>query len=254
MRMMRRREFIAGLATATGLASAAHGQPTDRVRRVAAFLLDDPTFDTFRSRLSELGWQPGRNILFDLRPVSGNDEQMRTAVAALLAGAPDVIYVGTNQALAAIKPLAGSVPIVFAGVGDPVGSGFVASLARPGGNVTGFESYQPSMGQKWLEVLKDAAPSLTRALVIMHPETAVHQQFWHSIEEGASRLRMEATAGGIHDAAEIEATISSFAAKPNGGVISLPHAITNVHVELIGAIELRHRLPNVSAGGPPIPS
>jgi putative tryptophan/tyrosine transport system substrate-binding protein len=126
--------------------------------------------------------------------------------AELIARSPDVALTYTNLALAVLKPIAGNVPIVFVGVGDPVGGGFVSSLARPGGNITGFASYEPSMGGKWLEVLKETAPHITRALAIMHPETLSHQGMWQSIEEAAPRLAIETIPGHVHNAAEIDAS------------------------------------------------
>jgi putative tryptophan/tyrosine transport system substrate-binding protein len=122
--------------------------------------------------------------------------------------------------------VAGSVPIVFVGVGDPVGSGFVVSLAHPGGNITGFASYEASMGGKWLELLKETAPNLTSALVLMHPETPIHQEFWRSIATAAPRLGMDVMSAAIHDAAEIKRAIASFGSTKNGGLVVLPHAIT----------------------------
>jgi putative ABC transport system substrate-binding protein len=143
--------------------------------------------------------------------------------------------------------IAGNVPIVFCGVGDPVGSGFVASLARPGGNITGFASYEPSMGGKWLGVLKEAAPNITRALAIMHPETPVHQGMWRSIEQIAPRLGIEGTPGGAHNAAEIERVIELFVQKPNGGLIVLPHALTVFNAPVIIGLARRYRTPDVYA-------
>ena len=153
----------------------------------------------------------------------------------------------TNLALEVLKPIAGNVPIVFCGVGDPVGSGFVASLARPGGNITGFASYEPSMGGKWLGVLKEAAPNVIRALVIMHPETPVHQGMWRSVEQIAPRLGIEATAGGVHNAAEIKHVIELFAQKPNGGLIAFPHALTIANAPVIIDLARRYRMPDVYA-------
>jgi putative ABC transport system substrate-binding protein len=121
---------------------------------------------------------------------------MQARAAELMASSPDVVVVFTNFALRVLKPIAGNVPIVFVGVGDPVGSGFVASLAQPGGNITGFASHDLSMGGKWLEVLKETAPRITRALVIMHTETPAHQGMWKSIEDAARRLQIEVAAGG----------------------------------------------------------
>jgi ABC-type uncharacterized transport system substrate-binding protein len=146
-----------------------------------------------------------------------------------------------------LKPIAGNVSIVFTGVGDPVGSGFVASLARPGGNITGFASHEPSMGGKWLEVLKEIAPHITRALVIMHPETPSHQAMWQSIEKAAPRLGIEVTAGGAHNAAEIERVVASFARKPDGGLIALPHALTVFNASMIITLARRYRMPDVYA-------
>jgi len=153
----------------------------------------------------------------------------------------------TNLATAVLKPIAGSVPIVFVGVGDPVGSGFVASLARPGGNITGFASHEPSMGGKWLEVLKETAPQITRVLAIVHPETPASQAQWRSVEEAAQRLAIEATAGNVHNAAEIEQVITSFAQKPNGGLVVLPHALTIFNATAIIALAQRYRMPDVHA-------
>jgi len=132
-------------------------------------------------------------------------------------------------------------------VGDPVGSGFVASLAHPGGNITGFSTYDGPMGGKWLEVLKQSAPHLTRILTILHPETPVHQAFWHSIQDAAPHFGVEVTPGGVHDASQIENAITAFAVKENSGLIVLPHAVTNVNRNLIVALALRHRLPTIDA-------
>ena len=122
---------------------------------------------------------------------------------------------------------------MFVSVGDPVGEGFVASLAHPGGNITGFSSYDGPMGSKWLELLKETAPNLTRILTIYHPETRVHQAMWQSIEDAAARLGVGVTAGGVHNAAEIESAVSSFAVRQNSGLIALPHALTNANRNLI---------------------
>jgi putative tryptophan/tyrosine transport system substrate-binding protein len=139
------------------------------------------------------------------------------------------------------------VPIVFVGVGDPVGGGFVANLARPGGNITGLASHEPSLGGKWLEVLKEAAPHITRALTLMHPETVVHQAMWQSIKEASTRLAIETTTGGVHNAAEIQSVVTSFAQKPDSGLVVLPHAVVNSNALLIIALARQYRMPNVSA-------
>jgi putative ABC transport system substrate-binding protein len=265
---MKRREFITLLGGAAAASSVSWPLPLGaqqrpgRMRRIGVLMGTAATVQgasyltAFLLRLEELGWTQGRNISAETRWWTGGPEQMQPAVAELLAFSPDVIMVWSNLALAVLKPMAGKVPVVFAGIGDPVGSGFVTSLARPGGNITGFASYDGPMGGKWLEVLKETAPHLTRVMTILHPETPVHQAFWHSIKDAAPRLRVEVTPAGVHDAAEIERAISSFAMKENGGIIVLPHAITRANESLIIALELRHRLPavypsegSVTAGG-----
>jgi putative ABC transport system substrate-binding protein len=202
---------------------------------------------TFLHRLDDLGWREGRNLVTQVQWWNDQPEQMRTWAAELIARSPDVALTYTNLALAVLKPIAGSVPIVFVGVGDPVGGGFVSSLARPGGNITGFASHEPSMGGKWLEVLKETAPHITRVLAIMHPETLSHQGMWQSIEEAAPRLAIEAKTGHVHNAAEIERVVTSFAQKPDGGLIVLPHALTVFNASLIIALAHRYRMPDVYA-------
>jgi len=201
----------------------------------------------FLRRLDELGWRDGHNLVVQVQWWNDRPEQMRIRAAELISRAPDVAVTFTNLALELLKPIAGNVPIVFCGVGDPVGSGFVASLARPGGNITGFASHESSMGGKWLGVLKEAAPNITRALVIMHPETPSHQGMWRSIEQIAPRLGIEATPGGVHNAAEIERVIELFAQKPNGGLIALPHALTVANAPVIINLAQRYRMPDVYA-------
>jgi putative ABC transport system substrate-binding protein len=260
---MRRRDFIIALGgTAAVWPLAARAQKGDSTRRIAALMGTAATgqgetyLASFLQRLEELRWVQGRNISINVRWWAAGPEQMRTAVAEQLAFSPDVFVVWSNIALEFLKPMAGAVPIVFAGVGDPLGSGFVTSLARPGGNITGFSSFDGPMGGKWLEVLKETAPHLKRVMAIMHAETPVHQAFWNSIKDAAPRLGVEVTPGGVHDAAEIETAVSSFAMKENGGIVILPHAITRAHEKLTIALELRHRLPavypsegSVNAGG-----
>ena len=251
---MRRRKFlglVGGVAAAWPL--AARAQQSDRVRRIGVLMGTAATeqfetyLATFLRRLEELGWKKGRNALTDVRWWSGEPEQMRSVVAELLSFSPDVIMVYSNLALAVLKPMAEKVPVVFVGIGDPVGDGFVASFAHPGGNITGFAGYDGPMGGKLLEVLKETAPHLTRIMVIFHPETPIHQAFLHSIKDSAPHLGVEVTPEGVHDAAEIESAISSFAMMKNGGVIVLPHVVTWANENLITAMALRHRLPAVYA-------
>jgi putative ABC transport system substrate-binding protein len=202
---------------------------------------------TFVHRLEELGWREHYNLFTRVQWWNDTREQMRVWAAELIASSPDVAVVFTNPALEVVKPIAGKVPIVFVGIGDPVGSGYVSSLAHPGGNITGFASHESSMGGKWIEVLKETAPHITRVLALMHPETLSHQAMWQSIEESAPRLAIETTAGGVHNAAEIEHVITSFAKKPNGGLVVLPHGLTVFNTPVIITLARQYRMPNVHA-------
>ena len=213
----------------------------------APSVLGDTYLAAFSKRLEELGWFNGRNARTDLRWWTGGPDQMRPIVAEMLAASPDVIMVFSNLALAVLKPMAGNVPLVFVGVGDPVGDGFIASLAHPGANITGFAGTDAPMAGKWLEVLKETAPGLTRAMAIVHLETPAHQSMWNAIRDAAPRLGVEVTAVGVHDAAEIERATASFASQENGGIIVLPHAVTWANGDLIIALALRHRMPAIYA-------
>jgi len=253
---MRRREFISligGVVGSTAVAwpLAVHAQQVGDVRRVAV-LMGMPESAARRGftaallhRLGEFGWQEGHNLAMQV--LWNQPGLMRVRAAELIASSPDVAVTFSNFALKVLKPIAGNVSIVFVGVGDPVGSGFVASLARPGGNITGFASHDLSMGGKWLELLKEAAPHITRALVIIVPETPALQGMWQSAEKAARRLGIEVKAGEARNTAEIERVITSFAQKPNGGVVVLPHALTLANAPVIVALTRRYRMPNVSA-------
>src|SRR6516162_7352428 len=194
---MKRRAFITLLGGTVAWPLAARAQQ-GRVRRVVVLVGAAETawsrgwLTAFLRRLDELEWRESRNLVAQVQWWNDQPEQMRVWAAELIARSPDVAVTFTNLALEVLKPIAGSVPIVFLGVGDPVGSGFVASLARPGGNITGFASHEPSMGGKWLEVLKETAPQIT---AIVHAETPASQAQWRSVEEAAQRLAIEATAG-----------------------------------------------------------
>jgi putative ABC transport system substrate-binding protein len=248
---MRRREFMVILgAQWVAWPNNTYAQSKD-VRQIAVWIAATEqgrtNLATIKQRLAELGWAEGRNLRVVVRGWTGDAATMRSQAEELLASQPEVIVVISNPALAILKPMAGRVPIVFAMVADPVGSGFIANLAHPGGNITGFTNFEPSMGGKWLEVLKEAAPNMTRVLALMHPETAAHTAFWQTIEASADSLRVETTVSGVHDAAEIERAISNFATAPDGGVIALPHVVTEVNSALIIALANRNRLPSIFA-------
>jgi putative ABC transport system substrate-binding protein len=249
---MKRRAFILGLgAVAADWPLRARAQANERTIGLwwsPAQVNDE--LPRYKRRLAELGWVEDRNLRFQVRSWGGDTPMMRQQANELLATHPDVIVVASNLAVAILKPLSGRVPIVFALVGDPVGSGFVESLAHPGGNITGFTNFEPAMGGKWLEVLREAAPATTRVLVLMHPETAAHKEFWRTIEELVGPLHIEAIAAGVHNAAEIERAMDEFAAKRDGGVIALPHAVTEVHRDLIIQQATSDLLPTIFAFAP----
>jgi putative ABC transport system substrate-binding protein len=248
---MRRRELIALLGGVAAWPLAARAQQPGPVRRVVILMGAAETawprswLAAFFRRLDELGWRENRNLVTQVQWWHDQPEQMRAWAAEFIARSPDVAVTFTNLALEATKPIAGSVPIVFVGVGDPVGSRFVASLAHPGGNITGFASHESSLGGKWLEVLKETAPQITRVLAIVHPESHSSQAQWRSVEEAAQRLAIEATAGNVHNAAEIERVITSFAQKPNSGLVVLPHALSVFNASAIIALAHRYRMPDV---------
>lgn len=261
---MSRRAFLAGLGAAAVWPLAAYALQGDRSRTIAVLMgiaatqQSETYLAAFSRRIEELGWTGDRNTRIEVRWWTGTPEQMRTTAAELLAFSPDVIVAFSNLAVGLLQPMEKKVPIVFAQVGDPVGSGFVASLAHPGGNITGFAGYDGAMGGKWLEVLKETVPNLSRVMTIFHPETPVHQDLWRSIQDSAAYFGIEAIPGGVHDADEIKNAISRFATREdgNGGIIVLPHAIINANDGLLVALAQQHRWPalfssagSVRAGG-----
>jgi putative ABC transport system substrate-binding protein len=251
---MKRREFITLLGgAAAGWSLAARAQGQERTRRVVVLMGSAETaitrgwLTTFVHRLDELGWRDHHNLFTQVQWWNDSPEQMRLWAAELIADSPDVAVTFTNPALEVVKPVAGKVPIVFVGIGDAVGSGYVSSLAHPGGNITGFESHEPSMGGKWLEVLKETAPQITQVLAIVAADIPASQAQWRSVEETASRLGIESTAGNVHNVAEIEQLITSFAEKPNSGLVVLPHALSIFNASAIVALARRYQIPDVYA-------
>jgi putative tryptophan/tyrosine transport system substrate-binding protein len=247
---MPRREFIAGLgATASPL--AARAQQPARMRRIGLMLgflaSDDPEAQArvtaFVQGLQERGWTDGRNVRIDYRWV-GDADRLRRNSAELLALAPDVILAGGNSALAALQHATSTVPIVFANVSDPVGVGYVASLARPGGNVTGFMNVEFGMSAKLLEVLTKIAPQVTRVAVVRNPGIATDVSQFAAIQAVAPSLRVELTPVGHRNADEVERGITAFAREPNGGLI-VTGQVGQFQRDQIIALAARHRLPAI---------
>jgi putative ABC transport system substrate-binding protein len=250
---MKRREFITVLGTATAMwPLAVRAQRNDRVRRIGvlmAFAENDEVWQAylaaFRQRLQDLGWTDGRNVRIDYRFTGETAERIRSAATELVALAPDVIFVSTNPALSALMQATRTIPIVFTWVSDSVGSGFVASLARPGGNVTGFHNFEPELSGKWLEVLNQIAPRVRRVAVVHVPEIAANVAFLRVVETAATSLGIKVRAAGVRSAADIERTLTAFAREPNGGLIITPSPLTATRRELIIALSARLKLPAI---------
>jgi putative ABC transport system substrate-binding protein len=247
---MRRRDFITllgGVAAAWPI--AARGQQGERMRRIGV-LVGAPETDPETKRriealvqkLRDFGWTADRNVRFDYR-ISTEVERMGAYAAEIVALGPDIIVVHSNPFLAALRQVNRTIPTVFAQVADPVNSRFVESLARPGGNLTGFTNFEAEIGGKWLELIKEIAPRVTRALVLLHQETAANVAFLRAAEAAAPSLQINVTAAGVHNATEIEQAVVTFAQEPDGGLIVLPHVVIGPSRDRIAALAARHRLP-----------
>ena len=248
---MKRREFITligGAVVAWPL--AARAQQPERVRRIGVLQsinVGDPDVQrrvaVFVQGLQKLGWREGANLVIDYRYGGDDSEKIRRDAAELVGLKPDVIWTSGGLGLLSLKRATHSIPIVFSTVYDPVGSGYVASLARPGGNITGFTLGEFSMGGKMLEVLKEVAPQVSRVAVLLNLEQPPHIAMWRAVEAMAQSSGVSLTATDVQDPAEIERAIEAFAREPNGGLIVLPGPITINHREVIIALAARHRLP-----------
>jgi putative tryptophan/tyrosine transport system substrate-binding protein len=250
---MQRREFITLLGgAAVGWPISAHAQP-ERMRRIGVLLAataDDPDYQAriaaFQQGLQQLGWSDGRNMHIDTRWATTKPDDIRRHAVELAALAPDVILAGTGTAtVAPLLQATRTVPIVFAVVIDPVGAGFVDSLARPGGNATGFTVFEYGMTGKWLELLKQIAPPVTRAAVLRDPTIASGIGQFAAVQAVAPSLGVELRAVDVRDAGEIERAVTAFARSSNGGLIVTASALATRHRDLIIALAARLRLPAV---------
>jgi putative ABC transport system substrate-binding protein len=248
--MSTRRKFITLLGGAAAWPLAARAQ--QGMRRIGALLptsADDPQskarIAAFLQELQQLGWTEGRNIRIDIRWTSGNDADTRKHAAELAATAPDLILASGSAAVAPLLQATRTVPIVFAIVPDPVGVGFVDNLARPGGNATGFMTFEPGIGAKWLELLKELAPRVTRAAVIRDPAITGGIGQWSAIQPIAPSLRVEVTPVNVRDRGEVERAIGAFAGSANGGLIVTGSALAVVHRDRLITLAARHKLPAV---------
>jgi putative ABC transport system substrate-binding protein len=252
---MRRREFITLLVSAVATwAVTVRAQQAERVRRLgvlpSGLAADDAAsrkrIEAFRQGMQERGWIEGRNLQIDYRWAGSDVEQIKSYAAELVGSQPDVILAITSPSVAALRRATRTIPIVFASISDPVGQGFVASLARPGGNITGFTGLEFSLGQKWVGLLKELAPRITRIAYLFHPEIGPFHPLWlKSVERAAAPLGIEATAAPVRAVADIERAIDAIAAPPNGGLIVQPDGYTLVNRGLIIELAARGRVPAV---------
>ena len=246
---LKRREFMTLLGCAAAWPLAASAQPSDKVRRIGALMPlaeSDEEAHTlvaaFVAGLREHGWQAGREVSIDYRWTAGDAERIHAYAKELVEQNPDLILARSSPVVMALMQQTSTIPIVFFQVVDPVGQGFVASLARPGGNLTGFTIFEPRIASKWLELLKQIAPHLARAALLYNPRTAAFaERFFGSAEvDGFAAMHLP-----VRDTAQLERSLASFAEQPNGSLIVLPDAFTLTNRALIVALAARHRLPAI---------
>ena len=248
---MKRREFMTLLGGATAWPIAARAQQPERMRRIGVLAPTAPDdaeaqtrFAALRQGLQRFGWIEGRNLQIDARWGAGDAGAIGSAATELAALAPDVI-VASGRAAAAILQATRTVPIVFVSVPDPVGSGFVESLAQPGGNATGFIMFEYGLSAKWLELLKEIAPSVTRAAVLRDPAIVAGIGQFAVIQSAAPSVGVDVSAINMRDGAEIERAVTAFARRPNGGLILTASALAAIHRDLVVSLAARYKLPAV---------
>jgi putative ABC transport system substrate-binding protein len=254
---MRRRELFGLVAGAAAWPLAARAQPqaTRRIGVISAISESDPEEKprrmAFQQGLEQLGWATGRNLRIDFRWNNRSDIALAEGMLALskemVALEPEVILVQSNPGVAALRQVTSTIPIVFVSVADPVESGFVESLARPGGNITGFSNFEASMGGKWLEALKQIAPGVTRVLALLQVETAANAGFLRTAQSAAPSLGVTLTAASVHNATDIETAVMALSTEVNCGLIVMPHPVTVTNRELILKLAARYRLPAIYA-------
>jgi putative ABC transport system substrate-binding protein len=249
---MQRRHFITLLGGAVAWPLAAGAQQADRVRHIGVLMstaANDPLgqarIAAFLHGLQELGWTDGRNLRIDTRWGGGNADDIRKYAAELVGIAPDVILASGGSVAGPLLQATRTVPIVFTSTPDPVGAGFVDSLARPGGNATGFTNLEYGLGAKWLELLKEIAPRVTRAAVLRDPAIPQGTGQWGAIQTAAPSLGIEVSPINVREAGEIERAVTAFARTSNGGLIVSGSGLANVHRELIVTLAARYKLPAV---------
>jgi putative tryptophan/tyrosine transport system substrate-binding protein len=249
---MRRRDFIAGVGLVAAWRGGARAEQSDQMRRVAyvtSLSEDDPEQQrlvaAFRKGLDEVGWVEGRNVRIDFRFGGGDSGAMPKLVRELLQLRPDVVLAATTPAATAARQQTLSLPIVFVQVPDAVSAGYVTNLAHPDGNITGFTNFEFSIGGRWLQIMKECAPKVSRIAVVFDPANPSWAAYLRTIETAAPSFKVQLMPLGVHDAADIEANITAFAAEPDGGLIVLPAPATQRYRGPIIAIAGERRLPAI---------
>jgi putative tryptophan/tyrosine transport system substrate-binding protein len=251
---MKRREFITLLCGAASWPLAARAQQGEAMRRIGVLMnltADDPEsqrrMTAFVQGLQQLGWTIGRNVRIDARWSAGEPERLRKNAAEIVALAPDLIVAEGSASLAPLQQMTRAIPVVFTIVPDPVGAGFVDSLARPGGNATGFSQFEYGLSGKWVELLKEIAPHVTRAAVLREPGLTAGVAQFAALQAVAPSLGIELVALNVRDGAQIERSVAAFARSSTDGMIVTSSPLAAVHRKLIVALAARHKLPAVYA-------
>ena len=247
---MRRRELLAGLGAAAAWPPAARAQPARRIGVLMGYAESDPEAQVwvaaFRDGLQKLGWAEGHNVRIDIRWAKADAGSMQRFAEELIALKPELVLSSSTASTAALLERTRATPIIFGIVADPIGSGFVASLARPGGNVTGFTNLEPTLASKWLELLKEVAPRVRRAALVFNPAAAPYVEYYlQPFKAAAASLAVEPIAAPVRDASELEAVVSAQAREPNTGLVAMPEAFLNAHRAEITSLAARHRLPAI---------
>jgi len=249
---MKRRDFLSVLGAAATWPAVAGAQQGERMRRLG-FLLSQPfdneeatqRFGAMRDGLQKLGWTEGRNLVIEARYASGSADRMQAFAAELVKAEPDVLFASATSSLAALQKATQTIPIVFAQVTDPVGAGFVKSLARPGGNITGFTQHDFSIGVKWLELLKELSAKTDRVAVIYDPQNPATAGYLSAIKAAEQQFRVRLSDHPVRDTAEIEHSIGTIARAPNSGLVILPGPVPSINRDALIALANKFLLPAV---------
>jgi putative tryptophan/tyrosine transport system substrate-binding protein len=249
---MKRRQFIAGLGSAVAWPLAARAQQPERMRRIGVLMPGNendpvwkPRLSAFTQALANLGWADGRNVWMDLRWHGDDINKIRALAQELVGPQPDIILTFGTPAIVALQRETRTIPIVFAGAGDPVASGLVARLDRPTGNITGFANFEATLGGKWLELLSEIAPGLKRVAIMLNPDIVSVSAFMPLLETAARSLKVVPITAPVHSDGEIEAAIIALGREPGGGLVVIPDPFTVAHRAPIISAVARTNVPAV---------